>query len=249
MVTLIQQYIDQIQKTLRQMEKEEMDKWQLAAQKVVESLEQGGIIHLFGCGHSHMLAEEVFYRAGSLVPIHPILEESLMLHEGPVRSSRLEKIEGYASTFMQSQDIRENDLIFVISTSGRNPVPIDAALIAKEKGAYVIGITSLDFAKNQSSRHHSGQRLYEVVDLTLNNFSVKGDAMMTHPHVDVPFGSSSTIMGSVILNSIFIQGIAIMADKGLDIPIFLSGNLDGAEKHNLKLIEKYKHRIPLLTKI
>lgn len=246
---MIQEYISQIQRILSQMKKEEMDKWQFAAEKVAESLEQDGIIHLFGCGHSHMLAEEVFYRAGGLVPIHPILEEGLMLHEGPVRSSRLEKTEGYASTFMQNQDIRENDLFFVISTSGRNPVPIDAAFIAKEKGAYVIGITSLNYAQSQLPRHHSGQRLHEVVDLTLNNFSVKGDAMMTHPHVEVPFGSSSTIMGSIILNSIFIQGIAIMADKGLDIPIFLSGNLDGAEKHNFKLIEKYKHRIPLLAKV
>ncbi|MGV2788559.1 sugar isomerase domain-containing protein, partial [Clostridium perfringens] len=114
-----------------------------AAEKVAACIQQGGIIHLFGCGHSHILTEEVFYRAGGLVPIRPILVEKLMLHEGAVRSSELEPQNDLAVEFMKEQDIRVCEVVFVLSSSGRYAVTVDVALMAKEMGAFTVGITSL----------------------------------------------------------------------------------------------------------
>src|SRR5690625_3022240 len=146
---MIHNYFSNITDLLKKVEKEEQDVLTKASKKVSESIQNDGVVHLFGCGHSHILTEEVYYRAGGLVPIHPILHEPLMLHEGAVRSSTYERKNDYAKTFMQEQDIRDGDLIFVISTSGRNPVPVDVATIAKEKGAYVIGITSIEYSSSQ----------------------------------------------------------------------------------------------------
>ncbi|MDQ0339341.1 putative phosphosugar-binding protein [Caldalkalibacillus uzonensis] len=244
---MMQQYIKRIKALIAELEQGQKVNMRKAAEKVAEGLAKGGIIQLFGAGHSHLLAEEVFYRAGGLVPVKPIFEERLMLHQGAVRSSRLEKQCGYADTFIQDQDIREHDVVFVISTSGRNPVPIDVALAAKEKRAYVIGITSLTYSRSQPSRHPSGQRLYEVVDLTIDNLSVKGDAILTHEKLSAPFGPSSTVMGAIILNSVFAEAIHLLLEQGIEPPVFLSGNLDGAEAHNQALIEKYRERIPLLS--
>ncbi|RKO62696.1 SIS domain-containing protein [Caldibacillus debilis] len=245
---MIDQYYAKVQERLELILKNEREKMEEAAAKVADSIEKGGIVHLFGCGHSHILTEEVFYRAGGLVPVNPVLHEPLMLHEGAVLSSRLERKNDYAKNFMKDVDIRPEDVFFVLSTSGRNPVPIDAAYLAKEKGAYVIAVTSKAYSDSQPSRHVSGKRLYEAADLVIDNHSVIGDAVLTHEKVAVPFTPTSTLTGVFILNAVFAGAIARMAEDGFDVPVFLSGNLEGADQHNNALIEKYKDRIPLLTK-
>ncbi|MBB6453695.1 putative phosphosugar-binding protein [Salirhabdus euzebyi] len=244
---MLNSYFQKIEERLKLVLENESAQLQEAAKKVVESIENGGVIQLFGCGHSHILTEEVFYRAGGLVPIKPIFVEPLMLHEGALRSSQLERKNNYASSFMAAQDIQPNDVVFVLSTSGRNPVPVDVAQYAKEKGAFVIGITSLEYSQSQPSRHESGKHLYNSVDLVIDNFSVKGDAILSYDKVKVPFGPTSTVVGATILNSIFAESIKLMADHQFEPPVFLSGNMEGSDEHNEALIKKYETRIPLLS--
>lgn len=182
---MINQYFQKINEHLELVLSHEKDNLKKAAHMVSEAIQNGGIVQLFGCGHSHILTEEVFYRAGGLVPVKPIFVEPLMLHEGAVRSSMLERMNDLAQNFINHEDIRPEDVFFVLSTSGRNPVPIDVALAAKEKGAYTIAITSLEYSKSQPSRHKSGRLLYEVVDLVIDNHCVRGDAILAHPNVSV----------------------------------------------------------------
>lgn len=244
---MLHTYFQHIRSMLDQVEKQEAEAINKAAEKTAEAIMSGGIIHLYGCGHSHILTEEVFYRAGGLVPIRPIFVEKLMLHEGAVRSSELERQNGLAESFMNNQDIRPNEVMFVLSTSGRNPVPIDVALIAKQKGAFTIGITSLEYSRSQPSRHTSGKHLYNSVDLVINNYAVKGDAVLTHPGLPIPFTPTSTVIGASVLNAILAQAIAVMIERGYEPPVFLSGNIDGADDHNNTLVERYFERISLLS--
>lgn len=244
---MLHTYFEHIRRILNQVEEREAEAISKAAQKTAETIMEGGIIHLFGCGHSHILTEEVFYRAGGLVPIRPIFVEKLMLHEGAVRSSELERQNDLAASFMSEQDIRPGEVMFVLSTSGRNPVPIDTAQIARQKGAFTIGITSLEYSQSQPSRHVSGKHLFNSVDLAIDNYSVKGDAVLTHPGLPVPFTPTSTVIGAAILNGIFAEAIAVMIEQGYEPPVYLSGNIDGADDHNRRLIERYRDRIPLLS--
>jgi len=240
-------YFDKATEKIELVRKNEMKQMKEAANRIAVAIQNEGIIQLFGCGHSHILTEEVCYRAGGLVPINPILYGPLMLHEGALRSSELERQNGLAEKFMSEQDIRQEDVMVVISTSGRNPVPVDVAQIAKDKGAFVIGITSMEYSKSQPSRHISGKHLYNSVDLVIDNFATKGDAALTYNKVNVPFGPTSTVVGAVIINAILAEAVKILADKGIEPPVFLSGNMDGADEHNSKLVEKYKKRIRLLN--
>lgn len=240
-------YFDQIKNRIEQVENTEKEAMLKAARKVAEAIQNGGIVQLFGCGHSHILTEEVFYRAGGLVPVKPIFVEPLMLHEGALTSSKLERENDYAAGFLRDQDFQKEDVVFVISTSGRNPVPIDAAQYVKSKGAFVIGLTSMEYSKSQPSRHASGKHLFDSVDLVIDNHSVSGDAILSYDKVKVPFGPTSTVIGAAILNAVFAEAIKLMADNGGEPPIFLSGNIDGADDHNKILVEKYQKRIPLLS--
>src|SRR5690625_3678888 len=143
---MITEYFNKITELLKKVYESQEDVLDEAAERISQAIQGDGIIHLYGCGHSHILTEEVFYRAGGLVPIRPIFHEPLMLHEGAMLSSMIERKNDYATNFMEEQDIRKNDVAFIISTSGRNPVPVDAAIIAKEKGAFVIGMTSREYS-------------------------------------------------------------------------------------------------------
>lgn len=240
---MIDNYHKAIQDLLINIKEKEKEKINLVAEKVANSIEKGGVVHFFGAGHSHILCEDVFYRAGGLVPINPIFDTNLMLHNGALRSSKLERMTGYAETFMNSLDIRAGEIVFVISTSGRNGVPIDVAILAKEKGAEVVGITSLEYSMSQPSRHQSGKRLFEVCDICIDNHCPKGDALLSLEEFAVPFAPGSTIAGAYIIQAILSTAIKIMVDKGFTPPVFLSGNLEGSDEHNNKLIEKYKNRI------
>src|SRR5437764_6626126 len=71
-----------------------------AAQLFTDAAARGKTIHAFGTGHSHMLAEEVFYRAGGLVQIKPILFEGLMLHASAPLSTSLERLPGLADALL-----------------------------------------------------------------------------------------------------------------------------------------------------
>ncbi|OKL35437.1 SIS domain-containing protein [Domibacillus mangrovi] len=239
-------YFQKLRDLLDIVEKDEKEKIKKAAQKVSECVQHDGIIHLFGCGHSHMIGEELFYRAGGLAPISPILIEDVMLHKGAVRSSQLEKQQHFAEQFMIHDRIHPEDVVIVVSTSGRNPVPIDVAEIAKKQGAFVIAITSPSYAKSQSSRHENGQYLYSSVDLSIDNHIEVGDALMTQESLDIAFGSGSTVISMAIANGIMVEAVKIMLENDFIPPIFKSGNIDGAEEHNRELINKYKSRIPML---
>ncbi|GGE15854.1 hypothetical protein GCM10011571_16840 [Marinithermofilum abyssi] len=150
---------------------------------------------------------------------------------------------------MDQQDIRPEDTVIVVSTSGRNPVPIDVALMAQEKGAFVIGITSFAYAKSQPSKHWSGKTLHQTVDLAIDNHVPPVDTLLNLPLNDNPvsFGPASTVLGAAVLNGIFAETIGILAKKGLTPPVFQSGNLEGASEHNQRLIQRYKGRIPFFN--
>ena len=238
---MIDNYHKVIRDLLTTIKEKEKNKMNLVAEKVAKSVEKDGIVHFFGAGHSHILCEDVFYRAGGLVPINPLLDTNLILHNGALRSSRLERMTGYAETFIESCDIRPREVVFVISTSGRNGAPIDVALLAKEKGAEVVGITSLEYSMSQPSRHPSVKRLFEVCDIYIDNCCPKGDALLTLEGFPMPFSPGSTIAGAYIIQTILSTAIKIMVDKGITPPVFLSGNLEGGDEHNKKLIEMYMY--------
>ena len=242
---MIHTYMEKIDQLINHVTQNEAKTMARAAEQIATALQADGVLHLFGSGHSHILAEELYYRAGGLVPVNPILHEPLMLHEGALKSSEMERKEEYAKGFMAEQDIRPGDVLMIVSTSGRNAVPVDVALLGKEKGAYIIAVTSIMYSQSQPSRHSSGRRLYEVADLVLDTHIPKGDALMSHDHVDVNFAPGSTVIGAAMLNAVVADTISRLAEAGIEPPIFLSANVNGGDERNRLLIEKYGERVNL----
>jgi uncharacterized phosphosugar-binding protein len=118
-----------------------------AGELVAEAIVQGGILHVFGVGHSHMLAEEAFFRAGGLAAVNAIFEPSLMLHEGVLKSARLENLTGFAQILLDHYEVKEKDVLLLISNSGVNAVPVEMAIEAKRRNVPTIAITSVRYSQ------------------------------------------------------------------------------------------------------
>lgn len=208
-----------------------------------EALINNRKIFLFGTGHSHMLAEELFYRAGGLVKIQPILNPPLMLHVSASESTVAERVEGVAENLFNEYGIKKNDVIVIISNSGRNGVIVDMALLCKEKGVKTIALTNLQHTHSGESRHQSGKRLCEIADVVLDNFGCVGDACVEVTGVDGKICPTSTVSGALILNAVVAEAVDICAKKGFVPEHFASSNIDGGDEINNKFVEKYKEEI------
>lgn len=216
-----------------------------AASWMADTLIDGGVVHLFGSGHSHMVAEEVFHRAGSMLPLNPMLDANLTLFSN-INSTLLERTGGYGKVIVDSHDIRPGESVFVISNSGVNPVPIEVAIAAKTRGARTIAITSVWHYRDAPSRMDSGQRLCDVADLVIDTHVPAGDALIPIDGLDTPVGGVSSAVGIAIINAIVVEAANGMIERGVTPPVIPSMNLPGGDELMAKLIEKYGNRLPLL---
>lgn len=225
---------------------EQEDKIQQAANWIAESLSKEGWIYISGTGHSHMFAEEIFYRAGGFARVIPILDPGLMLHDSASKSTEIERIEGYAAEIIKPYELTENDIFIIASNSGRNAVSIELAIHAQSKGVKTICITNLAHSKSVESRHSSNKKLYQIVDLFLDNSGEIGDAAISIPGLSTKVGATSTVIGVAILQAIMVETASILAEQGIQPEIFNSSNSEKGEAENDALIAKYKPFIKIL---
>lgn len=213
-----------------------------AAQMVKNVIINDGLVYVFGCGHSHILSEETFYRAGGLACIAPIFYTPLMLHEDAVESSRLEKQTGLVGEILKEYHLTQNDMLFCISTSGINAVPVELAEAVHSKGIPTVSICSGAYF-DQPSRCPDGKHLYEVTDLWIDNMAPFGDACLTPEGSPINTTPLSTITGAFIMNSIIAEGMELALKEGVDVPVYVSGNIPGGADRNKALIDRYRSRI------
>ncbi len=210
-----------------------------------EALASGKMIHTFGTGHSHLLAEEIFYRAGGLAAIYPILDERLMLHKEVVKGSQNERLPGLAQELLDKHPIANGDVVIVISNSGGNQVTIDLVKLAQSLGAKVIAVTSINHATSKSARSSAAEKIHQLADVVLDNSGVVGDASVRVAGSPMSAGPTSTVIGGALLQSIVVGTVAECLKRGIEPEIFLSSNLAGGDENNAAIFDKYRSLIDL----
>lgn len=216
------------------------------ARDIARKTADGSILFGFGTGHSHVIAEELYIRAGGLFTAKGILEPEFMLHGTKWKSTALERIEGISKSILTLNGVRPKDVIIIISNSGRNPVPIEMAIEAKKMGLLVICITNIAHSKSTESRHRSGKKLFEVVDHVIDNCGFPGDAVMSIAGEPYQFGATSTITGAFIIQLLVAQIIVEIKKLGEIPPVLLSSNLDESDSYNEALLKAYFKKFPEL---
>lgn len=236
---MFENYCEKIIDILNLIKNSQAEKILRAGNMVAQTIEDDGIIYIFGCGHSHLIGLDCFYRAGGLANVSAILDTDLMLHNGAAKSSKMEKMSGIAESIFERYCITKKDILITVSTSGKNAVPCEMAMVATKNGIPNISVVSSAYFNDKTDT----QKLYECCDLYIDNCVPHGDAVMDITGTTVKMGSVSTAASSFIVQSVLLEGAELAARKGAEVPIYKSGNIDGGAEFNKALIEKYLPRI------
>lgn len=241
-------YYQAVTEILQNVNETQHDAMQRAADVIFQSLQKDGVLHIFGSGHSQMLAEEAFHRAGGLAPVNAMMEPFLTPLTSPKLSGKFERVSGIAGPILDYYAPRAGEVIIIISNSGINAVPIEMALESKKRGLTVIVITALAHSQEVTSRHVSGKKLFELADIVIDNCGQKGDAAIPYEH-EVFRGNvcpTSTCAGIFIINTIVASIVERFLEHHLTPPVYISANLPEGDQRNKMLDEKYRGRIKLL---
>ena len=231
------EYLERITGLLARIEREESAALAAASDAVADVICRDGLVHIFGCGHSHLAALDAFYRAGGLACVSPVLDEDLMLHDGAAKSSRMEKTPGIAPEVFRRHGAKPGDLFVVVSASGKNAAPVEMLRSAKAAGVRTVAVASSAY------RAHGGVLLDEA-DIPIDCKVPHGDAVVEVG--DAKMGGLSTYASLFIVNTILIEGARKALARGVTPPVYVSGNVEGGTARNVALEERYFGRVKRL---
>ncbi|MHB0928270.1 MAG: sugar isomerase domain-containing protein [Candidatus Nanopelagicales bacterium] len=224
-------YISALTKLIDGVQATQNETLNTVAQQCATALESGGLIHLYGSGHSVIPTMDAYPRYGSFVGLHPIFDPRLMWHNvlgpGGVRELLwLERREDYAFQMLQNEPINAGDVFIAFSHGGTNIAAIEGVEYAASKGCRTVGITSLKNA-GATARHSRGLKLSTVVDTVIDTGVPVEDALVNVGWTR-PVGGSSTIVATIIMQELICRIAAILATKGIQLPTFVSPTVPGA---------------------
>lgn len=237
---MIEAYRERIGDLLDAVLEHELEAIGRAAGLVAGAVRAGGVVHLFGSGHSSLAAAEAVYRSGSLAPLNQIVDRTEDLAE---------RIEGYGAALMagyaQQYGLEAHDALIVISNSGRNPLPIEVALAARERGIGVVAVTNLSQSRALASRHGSGRRLFEVADVVLDTHAPAGEAALELPGSRQAAAPVSSFAALFLVNAVVLEAARSLEAGGAEAPLLRSENAadEDAARHNAALLERYRGRL------
>lgn len=221
---------------------EELGPIRAAAQRCVSAIAGGGLVHVLGTGHSHILAEELFYRAGGLAAVNPILVDRLMLHRSAIESTRLERLTTTGEDVLADVTLTRGDALIVASNSGGNAVCDVVAAGAKGAGVHVIAVVSRAHAATaEGDRALDG--LLGVADVIVDNHGAVGDASVAVDGVPYPVGATSTVAGAAIVNAIAVETAQLLSELGVPLGVLASSNVAGGDEHNRSALAPFRGRV------
>lgn len=239
-------FLEAAQERIEMIEATQMDAIRRAAEVLAERIDKGGVVHIYGSGHSACFAMELSCRAGGLVPMHRIFNQDLVLRGAytyeEFKDGVFERREGVADTFWELYNIQKEDAFIIVSNSGRNGLILDMTLKAKEMGLPVIAVTSMEHTQSVESRHSSGKRLFELGDIVIDNCGPTGDALLEVQDLPMKVCSISSITGAYIAQALTAEIYQRLVDRGQKPPVLISYNVAGADEHNEKILQAYEGR-------
>lgn len=241
MTTLSERFFDQALATVQTLRTTQMGHIKEAAALLARQLFAGGVIHIFGSGHSKAFAMELCNRAGGLMPMHPITLDDLNVDD--IHDPSIERDPANAHKLLALHDIRPEDGFIIVSNSGRNGAVVELAAAVKERGLPLVVVTALNHASQVTSRHPSGRKLHELADVVIDNCGPYGDAALPVPGQGWNCCSISSITGAFVAQALTAEWVQAFLDRGEQPPVLISANVDGGDAHNDALRRRYAGRI------
>jgi len=238
---LKEKYYQEVQGILKCIMETQSDTIRTASSLITESLLNKGAVYLYDHG-GHSLQYEGIGRAGGPMFLQPFtfnLNMNIPIHPLRIPKETGEMYE-IVDIVLKRSTLKTGDVIIIGSVSGRNPIPVELAMRAKELGVKTIGITSIAYSKAFSSRHYSGKRLFEVVDVAIDNCGVIGDAIVEVKELPVKICPTSGVSGIFILWLLIADVIELLLENGVRPHVYKSINFDDAKEFNERELAEYK---------
>lgn len=248
---LCDQYLATVHGLLTRINAEEKDALARAASLVADQVAADRLVHVYGPGgHSNLAAQEVFFRAGGLMHVAAMLDEGTLLSNGALRSMAVERTPGYGRIVVADWNLGEGDLLVLVNAYGINAALIDAALEARRRGAKLIGISSRKHAEQTAADHparHPGKHdLHDLVDVAIDCKVPIGDAVMDIPGMSERIAAVSTFANAFTLNCLLLRTVDELLRRGVEPPVWRSGNAPGGDEANARFVDRFRPRIKTL---
>ncbi len=247
----ITQYHAAITEMLQRIVDTQRDAIVAAGRRCAQAIAEDRYLYVIGTGgHSAIAPQEMFWRAGGLAAVYPILDPGFLLSHGAWRSMLVERTPGYVIPILKYHGVGKGDVLIICNAYGINAATIDAATEGKRLGATVIGVTSTGFAANvpgdHPSRHPSRQNLHEIADIFLNTWMPYGDAVVEIPGCSQKVAPTSSLGTAFVLHCLSATIVEELVRRGIEPPIWMSANLPGGDAANQKHLDKYLQRVKFL---
>ena len=245
----VAQFRNRISESLNRIWETQTKNIENVCQVMADCIARGGLVHLFGSGHSVLPVQDMFPRYGAYPGFHPLMDMRLMwtnvIGSGGAKGVLwLERREGYAAVLFENQPIRSGDVMLVFSHGGLNAAGIEVLQEAKKRGLTTVAVTSLDNYRKRDAEHSSGKKLPDVADHLIDNCIPAEDALVNISGWNAPVAAGSTIATVIIGMAIVAQVAANLAIKGMKPPVFVSPNVPGIPAdNNNRVYEEYERSL------
>lgn len=244
-------YYESLLKNFQQVNETQSENIAAAAELMSEAIKNDRLIHVFGGGgHTTLPVGEMFFRAGGLSCINPIMETGLSVFNQALKYLELERTVNYGSAILKYYDLQKDDVLIIFHNIGINPATIDAAMEAKKRGVKIIAVSSQywqdEMPKDHFIRHPNKTNLFDYADVKIDDFNPVGDAVVTVPGLETPIAPVSNIIDFYIAHLLEIETVRLCIEKGVTPPVWSSANTPGGDEKNAAYLEKYRPRIKML---
>ena len=203
-----------------------------------------------GGGHTTLPVGEMFFRAGGLACINPVMETGLSVFNQALKYLELERTVNYGGSIMRYYDLKKDDVLIIFHNIGINPATIDAAMEAKKNGVKIIAVSSSYWQTQMPAdhfiRHPSGKNLLDFADVCIDDYNPVGDAVVNVPGLDTPIAPVSNIVDFYIAHLLEIECVRQCVERGITPPVWSSANTPGGDEKNAAYLEKYRPRVKML---
>ena len=192
----------------------------------------------------------MFFRAGGLCNINPIMETGLSVFNQALKYLELERTVNYGSAIMKYYDLQKDDVLIIFHNIGINPATIDAAMEAKKAGAKIIAVSSSAWQegmpKDHFIRHPNKKNLFDFADVCIDDYNPVGDCIVNIPGMGTPIAPVSNVVDFTIAHLLEIETCHICMERGIQPPVWMSANTPEGDAYNAENLKKYKNRIKMM---
>lgn len=244
-------YLDATIALMRRIEAEQRENIEKAADLMAGAIAADRLIHVYGGGgHTTLVMGEMFFRAGGLANINPIMETGLSVFNQALKYLELERCVNYGRSIVKYYRLQPDDVLVIFHNIGINPATIDAAMEAKEHGVKIIAVSSSRWQEQMPPdhfiRHPSKKNLFDLADVCIDDYNEVGDCVVRVPGFDTPIAPNSNLIDFFIAHRLEIETVKRCVARGIEPPVWRSANAPGGDEFNARYVAKYWPRVKCL---